>query len=94
VNLSSEDIKNLSKMAALDLSSEDIERLSELTNQVLNWFNQLDSIELGEVPIMFHPPDLKNRFHPPNEKRTLPQEKALDQVPHKDDKRVRSPPIL
>ena len=94
MNLSPEDIKNLSKMAALDLSSKDVSRLSELTNQVLNWFNQLDAINLSNIPIMLHTPDLKDRFHPPNEKLTLTQEEALSQAPNKDGKRIQSPPIL
>ena len=94
MNLSPQDIKNLSKMAALDLSPEDVTRLSELANQVLDWFDQLDAIDLADVSIMFHPADLKNKFHPPNQKLTLSQEKALSQAPKKEGNQIRSPPIL
>jgi len=94
VILTPHEIKNLSKLAALELNSSDMAQLPELINQVLKWFHQLDVIDLEKVDILFHSAGLENRFHPDNQSLTLPQEIVLSQVPKKEKGLICSPPIL
>ncbi|MEW5883704.1 MAG: Asp-tRNA(Asn)/Glu-tRNA(Gln) amidotransferase subunit GatC [Armatimonadota bacterium] len=82
--ISREELRKLAELARLNLSDEEVSAIESDLNRVLQHFEQLQQLQLHDVPLSPHSVDSTNVFR--NDEREaapegLTREEALDQAP-------------
>ena len=62
MTLSVSDIEKIARLSCLDSSSEHAEQLNEEINSIMNFVDQLRSVDTQGIPPLFHPLALHQRL--------------------------------
>lgn len=60
VNISATELERLAQLSNLDLSNEEVRALTEDLGNILNYVNQLSSVDTSDVEPTYQVQDLKN----------------------------------
>lgn len=84
--LSKEDVQKVAQLARLQLSEEEVGRYQEQLSSVLAYVEQLNELELDDVPPSAHAVARQNVFRPDESRPSLSLEEVLFNAPaHEDD---------
>ncbi len=61
---SSKDLKQIARLAYLDIDPEDSSKLTDEVNSIMDFVEQLSSVDTSQVSPLFHPLALHQRLRP------------------------------
>jgi aspartyl-tRNA(Asn)/glutamyl-tRNA(Gln) amidotransferase subunit C len=81
MSLSIDDVKQVAKLARLELSDADLARMPEQLSAILDYVAQLQSLDTAAVEPLAHPLPVRNVFRPDEPAPSLPVDDALANAP-------------
>lgn len=92
--ISAADVAKVARLARLDLKAEEIERMTVQLGGMLDYFADIDALDLAAVAPMTQPFPLVNVFRPDVVEPGLDRDEVLAAAPATEDGRFRVPPII
>lgn len=89
-----EDVAHVAELARLRLTDDELERYTGQLAAVLAHAEDVEALDLGDVPPMTHPEELVNVLRPDEVAATLDRDEVLAQAPSVEDGQFRVPQIL
>ncbi len=92
--ITKEAVRHVARLASLELSEDDIERFTSQLQRILEYFEDIQNLDLSDVPEFVHhiPRDEILREDIPGE--TLSQQKAVLNAPEHDGKLFKFPKVM
>lgn len=94
MKITEDTVLHVAKLARLAVSKEDAARLAPQLNDILAYAEQLQNLDLTDVPPTSHSLPLSNVMRADEPRPSLPREKALANAPDTDGQQVRVPAVL
>jgi len=88
------DVEHVAELARLAFSDEEKRRLTKELNSILEYMEQLNSLDTTNVEPLSHVIELSNVFRDDTLKPTLPREEALKNAPAKTEKFFKVPKVI
>ena len=92
--LTRDEVAHVARLARLRLTSDELERYTEQLANVLAHAEDIERLELGEVPATAHPLPLRNVFRLDVVRASLDRDEVLAQAPATEAGQFRVPQIL
>ncbi len=92
--ISEETIRHVAKLARLALTDDEVHILTPQLSDILDYANELQEIELGDVEPTSHSFPLYNVLRADEPKPGLTREAALRNAPDSDGEQIRVPAVL
>ena len=89
-----DDVAHVARLARLELSDDELETFTGQLSAVLEHAEDVEALDLADVPPTAHPLPLGNVFRKDEVGATLRPEDVLAAAPSVEDGRFRVPPIL
>ena len=86
-------IKHIADLANLNLTIEELKKFTPELKEILNFFSELDKVDVKNTKIRLHPVEIKPtlREDKPDLKKCLTQEQALSLIKNKKDGYFKGP---
>lgn len=94
MNISSQDVQHVAKLARLNLSSEEELVFTEQLNAILQYAEKLDGLDTEGVEPTTHVLHLSNVMREDEQRESLPIEKVLLNAPEDEDGQFKVPAVL
>lgn len=94
MKITEDTVLHVAKLARLAVSKEDAARLAPQLNDILAYAEQLQNLDLTDVPPTSHSLPLANVMRADQPRPSLPRDKALANAPDTDGQQVRVPAVL
>ena len=88
------DVRHVAKLSRLALTDEEVEHLARELGGILGHAQDLEALDLDDVPPTAHPLPLKNVFRADEVRPSLDRPEVLAQAPACEQDRFRVPRIL
>ena len=92
--VSLKDVDYVATLARLRFSDEEREQLVDQLNEILKYMEQLDRIDIDDIPPTSHVLDLRNVLRKDVVDESLPHDEALANAPEKDRGHFMVPKVL
>ena len=92
--LTSDDVDRVAALAHLSVDQESVEEFRTQLSRILDYVEQLDSVDLSGVEPLAHPFELVNAFREDEPTPMLEREQALQNAPKTDGQYFQVPQIL
>ena len=92
--ITKDEIKNIAKLAMLKLEEGDLEKFSAQFNEILEYMNEIDSLDLSNQEAAFHITDLNNVFREDSVKESLDNDTALSNAPEGIEGAFKVPKVI
>ncbi len=89
-----DDVAHVAKLARLSLADDELDTFTAQLGAILEHADDVEALDLAEVPPTSHPFDLTNVLRPDVPGPTLDRDDALAGAPAPEDGRFRVPTIL
>lgn len=93
-SISRDDVAHVARLARLDLGDAELDHFTRHLSSVLAHAEDMDALDLSDVPPMTHPLPLQNVWRPDVVGTTADRAEVLGQAPDHDEERFLVPPIL
>ncbi|MCL6593378.1 MAG: Asp-tRNA(Asn)/Glu-tRNA(Gln) amidotransferase subunit GatC [Alicyclobacillus sp.] len=94
MKITEETVRHVAKLARLAVSAEEAARLAPQLSDIIGYAEQLQAVDLADVPPTSHPLALVNVLRADESRPSLPRERALANAPDDDGEQVRVPAVL
>ena len=94
MSLSKADVEKVSLLARLKLTDEELATMTRQLDHVIQYVQQLEELDTGDVQPMAHAADLANVFADDVLCASLPRDAALANAPKRDDECYLVPAVL
>ena len=94
MSIGPETVRHIAKLARIKVDDEEVSKFSEQFSRILEFFNELDKIDVSDVEPMYHVIPLENVLRDDEPSQPLSVEDALKNAPEKKDKYFKAPPII
>ncbi|MCL6600038.1 Asp-tRNA(Asn)/Glu-tRNA(Gln) amidotransferase subunit GatC [Alicyclobacillus macrosporangiidus] len=94
MKISADTVRHVAKLARLAVSEEEAARLAPQLSDIIGYADELQSVDLADVPPTSHPFALVNVLREDEPRPSLPRERALANAPDTDGEQVRVPAVL
>ena len=88
------DVRNVAKLARLDLTDEEINQFSRELSSILGYIEKLNELDTENVEPLAHCLPVHNVLRADEIKQSLENDKALSNAPQKEDEYFKVPKIL
>ncbi len=88
------DLDKIAHLARLSLKEEEKEKFLWHVNQILQYMEKLNEVDTNGVEPLSHSMDLINVMRDDEKNESLPQQKALENAPQKNDEFFRVPKVI
>ncbi len=92
--LSKEQVKHVARLARLKLSLKETEEYTRELTTILNYIDQLKSVNTEEVPAWNQSATMENVFREDEIRLSLPREKVLGNAANRDDEYFHVPRVI
>lgn len=92
--ISRDEVAHVARLARLELTDDELATFTGQLADVLDHAEDVEALELDDVPPTAHPLDLGNVLRPDVVGPTLDPAEVLAAAPHAEEGRFRVPPIL
>ena len=92
--LDRQQVLQVAKLARLALRDDEVDLYQRQLGQILTYVEQLDQLDIDDVPPMAHAADILNVFAEDDPHASLPRDLALANAPNRDDECFRVPAVL
>ena len=79
--ISRNEVEHVARLARLQFEEEEIARLQQELSRIIDYINQLQTLDLTGVPTTAHAVNVVNVFRPDEPRACLTQEEALANAP-------------
>lgn len=93
-HISRDDVAHVAKLARLSLADDELDTFTAQLGAILDHAEDVEALDLADVPPTSHPFDLVNVLRPDEPGATLTPDDALAGAPAAEDHRFRVPTIL
>lgn len=87
-------LEKMETLSVLSLQEGETENLRQELSSMVDYFSQLEEVDVESVEPLSHPLELKNVDREDESEKTLPPEEALDNAPARDGNYFEVPRIL
>ncbi len=94
MSVSKEDVMHIAKLSKLKLTEEELEKYTEDLSSIVDFANELSSIDVEGVKPTAHILDIKNVFRKDEVKPSYDREEILKNAPSKDAGCVSVPKVV
>jgi len=94
MSVTMKDVEHVAMLARLSFSDEEKKRLTAELNEILQYMEQLNSLDTSGVEPLSHVIELSNVFRKDELRPGLPREDALRNAPAKSDKFFKVPKVI
>jgi aspartyl-tRNA(Asn)/glutamyl-tRNA(Gln) amidotransferase subunit C len=94
LKITEDTVRHVAQLARLAVSAEEAARLAPQLNDILDYAEQLQSLDLSDVLPTSHSLPLTNVMRADEPRASLSREKALANAPDSDGQQVRVPAVL
>ena len=94
MELTEETVKNVAKVARLNLTDEEIDKFTPQLKEILETFSKIDEVNTNDTKMSIQPVEIKNALREDVPGKCLPVEKALRNTEHKKDNYFRGPKAI
>lgn len=88
------DVEHVAELARLSFSEEGKQKLAKELNSILDYMEQLNSLDTTNVEPLSHVIELQNVFRDDVRKECLTREEALQNAPAKSEKFFKVPKVI
>lgn len=88
------DVEYIAELARLEFTEEEKKLFTEQLNQILEYVEQLNSVNTDDVPPLSHVLELTNVFREDVVKPSIPTEEALKNAPSATEEFFRVPKVI
>jgi len=88
------DVEHIAKLAKLEFTDAEKEKFTHQMNQILEYMDQLNSLDTSNVEPLSHVIELSNVFRADEVKPGVTTEEALKNAPEKNDKFFKVPKVI
>lgn len=94
--ISKEEVKNIAKLARLDLSEKEIEKYQKELSKILDYIEKLKEVDVKDIKPLSHPFELENVLREDKEEKKEIQQKKklLDLMPESKQGYLKTKPIF
>jgi aspartyl-tRNA(Asn)/glutamyl-tRNA(Gln) amidotransferase subunit C len=89
-----DDVAHVARLARLDLDEEELERFTDQLAKVLEHAEDVEALDLDDVPPTAHPFPLRNVFRADEPREAGIRDAVLAAAPATEDDMFRVPPVL
>jgi aspartyl-tRNA(Asn)/glutamyl-tRNA(Gln) amidotransferase subunit C len=89
-----DDVAHVARLARLELTDDELDLFTGQLAAVLAHADDVEALDVGDVPPTAHPFPLVNVFRPDEVRPGVDRDEVLAQAPAVEDHRFRVPPIL
>jgi aspartyl-tRNA(Asn)/glutamyl-tRNA(Gln) amidotransferase subunit C len=93
-HLTRDDVAAVARLARLQLTDEELDAFTGQLASILAHAEDIEALDIGDVPPTAHPYDLRNVFRPDEVRPTVDRDEVLAQAPAAEDGRFVVPAIL
>ena len=94
MNISTDEVRHVAKLARLHLSEEDVAPLTEQLDRILSYVDKLNELDTTGVTPSSHTLSLQNAFREDEVKPSLPRQEALANAPRDNGEAFVVPRVL
>lgn len=94
MKITSETVRSLASLAALELSPEEVERMRRDLDAILAYVEKLSELDTADVPPTAHVLDIATPFRPDEVCGVLPVSEAVRNAPEHDDTSMIVPKVI
>lgn len=88
------EVKRIAKLAHLELSTAEIQSLSHDLNEILQYVEQLDSVDTSGVEPLSHVHEVVNQMRPDELRPSLPRDQVFRNAPDSDGTYFKVPRVI
>ena len=88
------DVEHIAKLAKLEFTDAEKEKFTHQMNQILEYMDQLNSLDMSNVEPLSHVIELSNVFRADEVKPGVSTEDALKNAPEKNDQFFKVPKVI
>ena len=92
--ISRDDVAHVADLARLRLDDDELDLFTEQLAAVLEHAEDVEALDVGDVPPTSHPYPLQNVLRPDEVQPSLDRDEVLAQAPEVEDDRFKVPPVL
>jgi len=92
--ISRADVEKIAALAQLDLTPHQVESMARQLGQILEYVEQLKTLDTDAVEPLAHPLEIVNAIAEDEPEASLPREEALANAPEHDGECYRVPAVL
>lgn len=92
--INEEELRHVARVARLELSDEEVVKLTKELGSVLDWFNELSSIDTKGIKPSFHPTMISNIMREDKPEKCWGNETALSNAKNKEKGHFKAPKIV
>ncbi len=92
-----EEVRRIAELARLEFDESELDRFVPGFEQILHYFEQLGTVDTGEVQPTYHAlltPELKTPMRPDQCEKSLPVDEVLAEAPDSKDGHFRVPKVI
>jgi aspartyl-tRNA(Asn)/glutamyl-tRNA(Gln) amidotransferase subunit C len=89
-----QDVEHIAKLAKLEFTDAEKEKFTHQLNQILEYMDQLNTLDTSTVEPLSHVIELSNVFRKDEVKSGVPTEEALKNAPAKNEKFFKVPKVI
>ena len=89
-----QDVEQIAKLAKLEFTDAEKEKFTHQLNQILEYMDQLNSLDTSTVEPLSHVIELSNVFRKDEVKSGVPTEEALKNAPEKNEQFFKVPKVI
>ncbi|OAB40963.1 Asp-tRNA(Asn)/Glu-tRNA(Gln) amidotransferase subunit GatC [Paenibacillus glacialis] len=94
MNISTQDVQHVAKLARLNLSSEEEQVFTEQLNAILQYAEKLDGLDTEGIEATTHVLHLSNVMREDVQRESLPTDKVFANAPEHEDGQFKVPAVL
>lgn len=92
--ITTEEVVKLAKLSKLSFENDDLEKFKKDLNMILEYFEQLNKLDLGNVEPLYNVLEVKGRFNKSSVKKEMDKKDFLNNAPKHDDNFISLPKIV
>jgi len=94
MSLSEKEVEHIAELAKIKITEKEKKQFTKQFNEILQFFHQLDEIDISLIKPTFHVVDIKNRFRDDHIETTLSTEETLKNAPKKEKNFFKAPKLF
>jgi len=94
VKVEKEEVRKVAELALLEIKEDQIDKFARQFNEILDYMEQINELDLSDCEAEFHVTELKNVFREDRVKGSVDRELILKNAPEEDEGAFKVPKVI
>ncbi len=94
VRVKKEEVRKVAELALLEIKEDQIDKFARQFNEILDYMEQINELDLSDCEAEFHVTELKNVFREDRVKESTDRELILKNAPEEDEGAFKVPKVI